>query len=72
MFYLLYQHIFEYMDNAIKGKSPLKMLMIGGHDVTVDKFMNFLDGMKIIQRIHYPHYACNIVIELRKYKENFI
>ena len=29
--------------------------------------MNFLDGMKIIPRTHFPHYACNIVIELRKY-----
>ena len=52
------------MDNSISGNSPLKMVMIGGHDITVDKFMNFLDGMKIIPRTHYPHYACNIVIEL--------
>ena len=33
--------------------------------------MNFLDGLKIIPRTHYPHYACNIVIELRKYNEEF-
>ena len=71
MFYMLFQHIFEYMDNSISGNSPLKMVMIGGHDVTVDKFMNFLDGMKIIPRTHYPHYACNIVIELRKYNNDF-
>ena len=67
MFYMLFQHIFDYMDNAINGNSPIKIVMIGGHDITVDKFMDFLDGMKIISRTHYPHYACNIVIELRKY-----
>ena len=71
MFYKLYQHIFEYMDNFINGKSTIKMIMVGGHDITVDKFMNFLDGLKIIPRTHYPHYACNIVIELRKYEDDF-
>ena len=71
MFYYLFQHLFDYMNKAIKGKSPFKMFMVGGHDVTVDKFMNFLDGMKIIPRTHYPHYACNIVIELRKYNKEF-
>ena len=71
MFYMLFQNIFRYMVNAIEGTSELKMVMIGGHDITVDKFMNFLDGLKIIPRTHYPHYACNIVIELRKYNEEF-
>ena len=71
MFYTMYQTIFNYMFEAIEGKSPLKMVMIGGHDCTVDQFMNFLNGMKIIPRTHYPHYACNIVIELRKYNEEF-
>ena len=71
MFYMLFQNIFRYMVNAIEGTSDLKMVMIGGHDVTVDKFMNFLDGLKIIPRTHYPHFACNIVIELRKYNEEF-
>ena len=71
MFYMLFQNIFRYMVNAIEGTSDLKMVMIGGHDITVDKFMNFLDGLKIIPRTHYPHYACNIVIELRKYNEEF-
>ena len=47
------------------------MVMIGGHEITVDKFMDFLDGLKIIPRTHYPHYACNIVIELRKYNDEF-
>ena len=70
-FYKLFQHIFKNMYNAIKGKSKLKMMMIGGHDTTVSQFMNFLDGLKIIARTHYPHYACNIVIELRKYNQNF-
>ena len=59
------------MSDAIEGKSEIKMVMIGGHDITVDKFMNFLDGLKIIPRTHYPHYACNIVIELRKYNDEF-
>ena len=71
MFYMLFQNIFRYMVNAIEGTSDLKMVMIGGHDITVDKFMNFLDGLKIIPRTHYPHFACNIVIELRKYNEEF-
>ena len=71
MFYILYQHIFEYMVNAVEGNSNLKMLMMGGHDITVDKFMDFLNGLNIIPRTHYPHYACNIVIELRKYSDEF-
>ena len=71
MFYMLYQHIFEYMNMSINGKTSLKMIMIGGHDITVDKFMDFLDGLKIIPRIEYPHFSFNIVIELRKYNNNF-
>jgi len=71
MFYKLYQHIFEYMYKAINGTSKIKMMMIGGHDVTLGPFMDFLDGLKIITRDHYPHYACNLVIELRKYNEDF-
>ena len=49
MFYKLYQHLFKYMNDSISGNSPLKMVMVGGHDVTVDKFMNFLDGEKLYQ-----------------------
>ena len=71
MFYMLFQHIFEYMNMSINGTNSKKMIMIGGHDITVDKFMDFLDGLKIIPRINYPHYAFNIVIELRKYNSNF-
>lgn len=71
IFYNLFHHIFKFMNNAIEGKSKLKMMMIGGHDVTVSDFMNFLDGINIIPRRHYPHYACNIVIELRKYNYDF-
>ena len=71
MFYKLYQHIFEYMYKAINGTSKIKMMMIGGHDVTLGPFMDFLDGLKIITRDHYPHYACNLVIELRKYNKDF-
>ena len=71
MFYKFYENVFRYMTNAIEGKSEIKMVMIGGHDNTVDKFMNFLDGLNIINRTHYPHYACNIVLELRKYNDDF-
>ena len=71
MFYMLFQHIFEYMNMSINGTSSIKMIMIGGHDVTIDKFMDFLDGIKVIPRIEYPHFAFNIVIELRKYNNNF-
>ena len=71
MFYMLFQHIFDNMNKAINNSNNLKMMMIGGHDITVDKFMDFLDGLKIIPRTHYPHYAYNIVIELRKYNNDF-
>lgn len=71
MFYMFYQHIFEYMNMSINGKNSIKMIMIGGHDITIYKFMDFLDGLKIIPRINYPHYAFNIVFELRKYNSNF-
>ena len=71
MIYKLFQHIFKNMYNVIKYKRKLKMMMIGGHDVTVGQFMNFLDRLQIIPRTHYPHYACNIVIELRKYNQDF-
>ena len=71
MFYMFYQNIFEYMNMSINGEKSIKMIMIGGHDITVDKFMNFLDGLKIIPRNEYPHFSFNIVIELRKYNNNF-
>lgn len=71
MFYMLYHHIFEYMNKTVSGKSKLKIIMIAGHDITIDKFMNFLDGIKIIPRTYYPHYAFNIVLELRKYNNVF-
>ena len=71
MFYMLFQHIFQYMDNFINGRSKIRMMMIGGHDVTVAPFMDFLSGLNIIPRTHYPHYACNVVMELRKYGQDF-
>ena len=71
MFYMLFQHIFQYMDNYINGKSKIKMMMIGGHDVTVGPLMDFLSGLNIIPRAHFPHFGCNIVIELRKYGQDF-
>ena len=71
MFNFLFKNIFEHMNNFIEGRSDLRMIMIGGHDITVDKVMDFLDGLKIIPRTHFPHYACNIVMELRKYSDDF-
>ena len=71
LFYMLFQHIFQYMDNYINGRSKIRMMMIGGHDVTVAPLMDFLNGLKIIPRTHYPHFACNVVIELRKYGQDF-
>jgi len=69
--YNFFQNIFKYMYNAIKGRSKIKMVMIGGHDKTIIQLMNFLDELHIIPRTHYPHFAFNIVIELRKYKHDF-
>jgi hypothetical protein len=69
--YNFFQHIFKYMYNAIKGRSKIKMIMIGGHDKTIIKLMNFLDELQIIRRTHFPHYAYNILIELRKYNHDF-
>ena len=71
MFYMLFRNIFNNMNKAIKKNNLIKMMLIGGHDITVDKFMNFLDGLKIIPRTEYPHYAFNIVLELRKYNNDF-
>ena len=71
MLYMLFQHIFQYMDNFINGRSKIRMMMIGGHDVTVSPFMDFLSGLNIIPRTHFPHFACNVVIELRKYCQDF-
>ena len=71
MFYMLFQHIFQYMDNYINGRSKIRMMMIGGHDVTVAPLMDFLSGLNIIPRTHFPHYACNVVMELRKYGQDF-
>ena len=45
IFYMLNQHIFDYMTKAVNNTSPIKMIIIGIHDITVDKFMNILDGM---------------------------
>ena len=71
IFFMLFQHIFQYMDNYIKGRSKIRMMIIGGHDVTLGPLMDFLSRLKIIPRTHYPHFACNIVIELRKYGQDF-
>lgn len=64
IFYILFQHIFQYMDSYMNGRSKLRMMMIGGHDVTIAPLMDFLSGLKIIPRTHFPHFACNVVIEL--------
>ena len=71
MFYRLFKHIFQYMENYINYRSKIKMMMIGGHDVTIGPFMNFLSELNIIPRTLYPHFAFNLVIELRKYGQDF-
>ena len=71
LFYLFFKDIFKNMENVIKGVSNLKMIMIGGHDSTVAPLMDFFDGMNIIKRTEYPHFAFNIVFELRKYSNQF-
>ena len=70
-FYTFFNQLFKYMKNSIEGKGKLKMIMIGGHDSSVDILMNYFDGMKIIKRTEYPTYAFNIVLELRKYNNKF-
>ena len=64
IFYMLFKHIFQYMDNYINGRSKIKMMMIGGHDVTVGPLMDFLNGLNIIPRTHYPHFACKYFREI--------
>jgi ATP-dependent Zn protease len=59
------------MKDAIDGIGQLKMIMIGGHDSSVDILMNFLSGMNIVKRTEYPHYAFNILFELRKYNNQY-
>ena len=71
MFYIFYQYIFDYMNKAIKGTGPVKMIMIGGHETNIAEFMDFLDGLKIIERTVYPDFAFNIIIELRKYTNDY-
>ena len=59
------------MKDAIDGIGKLKMIMIGGHDSSVDILMNFLSGLNIVKRTEYPHYAFNILFELRKYNNQY-
>ena len=71
VFYIFFKDLFKYMKDAIDGTSNLKMMMFGGHDSTMAPLMNFFDGLNIINRTEYPHYAFNIVFELRKYLDEF-
>ena len=57
---MLFQHIFQYIDNYIKDRSKIGIIMIGGLDVTVTPLMDFLNGLNIIPRILFPHDAYNI------------
>lgn len=68
-FIIFFKNIFKYMREAIDGNTQLKMIMLGGHDTTVAPLMNFFNGLNIINRTEYPHFAYNIVLELRKYNE---
>ena len=57
------------MKEAIDGIGKLKMIMIGGHDSSMEILMNFLNGLNIIKKTEYPHYAFNFLLELRKYND---
>jgi len=70
-FYSFFSILLKYMKDAIDGIGKLKMLMIGGHDSSVDILMNFLSGLNIVKRTEYPHYAFNILFELRKYNNQY-
>ena len=70
-FYSFFNILFKYMKDAIDGVGKLKMIMIGGHESSVGILMNYLSGLDIIKRTEYPHFAFNIVFELRRYNENF-
>ncbi len=54
----------------IDGVSNLKMIF-RGNDSTMAALTNFFDGLNIIKRNEYPHYAFNILFELRKYSDEF-
>ena len=69
--FVFFKHIFKYMQDSIEKKSKLKMIMIGGHDKTLSQLLNFFNGLNIVKRTEYPHYAYNIVFELRKYNDKF-
>ena len=57
------------MKEAIDGIGKLKMIMIGGHDSSMEILMNFLNGLNIIKKTEYPHYAFNFLLELREYND---
>ena len=71
IFNIFFNTIYKYMKDEIDGLGKLKMIMIGGHDSTVSPLMNFFDGLNLINRTEYPHFAYNVVFELRKYNDDF-
>ena len=71
MFTKFFKRIFDWMEDSINNKTKLKMAMIGGHDITIDKMMDYLDGLNIIKREEYPYYGFNLLMELRKYNRTF-
>ena len=70
-FYGFFTKLFKFMQDAINEVSKFKMFMIGGHDSSVAPLMNFLNGLNIVKRTEYPHYAFNIIFELRKYNSKY-
>lgn len=69
IFNIFFKTIFKYMRDSIENANQLKMIMLGGHDTTLAPLMNFFNGLNIIKRTEYPHYAYNIVLELRIYNK---
>ena len=70
-FYSFFNILLNYMKDAIDGISKLKMIMIGGHDTSLEILMNFFSGLNIIKRTEFPRFAFNILMELRKYNNQY-
>ena len=71
LMYAFFNNMFIYMQNAIDKVNKLKMIMIGGHDNTLNVLLNFFNGMNIINKTEYPYFAYNIIFELRKYNQKY-
>ena len=67
---MVLQHVFQYMDNYINGRSKIRMIMIWGNDIASAPWIDFLSGLNIIPKALFSHFAFKVVIELRKYGQD--